>query len=183
MLAEWSTHKEKLRRYVIKQTGDPDVADDILQDVYIKASQNIEQLASREKIQNWLYRITYNTIMDFYRSQPNYEPLTDDVVDEPIPSEVINLQSMAKCLRPMFDCLPEKYRQVMVLSELEELPQQVVAQQLGLSLSATKSRIQRGRVKLKGIVTDCCNVEAGAGGIVDYYPNPQCMDFGKNDDQ
>ncbi|MGF1764270.1 RNA polymerase sigma factor SigZ [Aliivibrio kagoshimensis] len=180
MLSEWLTHKDQLRRYIIKQTGDLDVADDILQDVYIKASQKIGQLETKDKLQNWLYRITHNTIMDFYRSQQNHEPLIDDQVEEATSSEIVNLQSMAQCLRPMFDCLPEKYRQVMILSELDELPQQIVADQLGLSLSATKSRILRGRVKLKEVLTDCCNIEAGGEGIVDFYPNAKCADFAKN---
>ncbi|MEM5527867.1 RNA polymerase sigma factor SigZ [Gammaproteobacteria bacterium AS21] len=179
MLAEWSVHKDQLKNYIIKQTGDLDLVDDILQDVYIKASQKIEQLETKDKLQNWLYRITHNTIMDFYRSQPNHDELLEDYVEEEISSEIVNLQSMAQCLRPMFDCLPEKYRQPMILSELDGLTQQAVADQLGLSLSATKSRVQRGKVKLKDILTDCCNIEAGAEGIVDFHPKPACADFAK----
>lgn len=180
MLAEWITHKDQLRSYIVKKTGDPDLADDILQDVYIKASQKIEQLETKDKLQNWLYRITHNTIMDFYRTHQNHEELVDDLPEEETSSEMANLQSMAQCLRPMFDCLPEKYRQAMILSELDGLPQQAVADQLGLSLPATKSRVQRGRVKLKGILLDCCNIEAGGEGIVDYHPKPKCADFAKN---
>ncbi len=180
MLAEWSAHKEQLKRYIVKQTGDIDLADDILQDVYIKASQKIAQLETKDKLQNWLYRITHNTIMDFYRSRPKFEALVDEHVEEETSAEIINLQSMALCLRPMFDCLPVKYRQAMILSELDGLSQQKVADQLGLSLTAAKSRIQRGRIKLKVILMDCCNVEAGAEGIVDFHPKPKCADFAKS---
>ncbi|OBT07882.1 RNA polymerase subunit sigma [Vibrio sp. UCD-FRSSP16_10] len=180
MLSEWSVHKEQLRSYIIKQTGDLDLVDDILQDVYIKASQNIGQLETKDKLQNWLYRITHNTIMDFYRTQPKYEELIDEhAAEEETSSEMANLQSLAQCLRPMFDCLPEKYRQVMTLSELDGLSQQAVADQLGLSLSATKSRVQRGRLKLKEILMDCCTIEVGGGGIVDYHPRSKCADFAK----
>ena len=179
MLAEWITHKDQLRSYIVKKTGDLDLADDILQDVYIKASQKVEQLKTRDNLQNWLYRITHNTIMDFYRTHQPHEELVDNQAEEEISSELINLQEVAQCLRPMFDCLPEKYRQVMILAELDGLSQQAVAEQLGLSLSATKSRIQRGRVKLKDILTDCCNIEAGGEGIVDFDPDPKCVDFCK----
>ena len=50
MLAEWLAHKEQLKNYIVKQTSDPDLADDILQEVYIKASQKIDQLEARSKI-------------------------------------------------------------------------------------------------------------------------------------
>lgn len=180
MLAEWMTHKDQLRSYIVKKTGDLDLADDILQDVYIKASQKLEQLETRDKLQNWLYRITHNTIMDFYRTHQPHEELVDNQIEEETSSEFKNLQEMGQCLRPMFDCLPEKYRQAMILAELDGLSQQAVADQLGLSLSATKSRIQRGRTKLKDVLTDCCNIEAGGGGIVDFHPKPECANFAKN---
>lgn len=180
MLAEWITHKDQLRSYIVNKTGDLDLADDILQDVYIKASQKIEQLETRDKLQNWLYRITHNTIMDFYRTHQTHEELVDNLVEEEVSSELLNLQAVGQCLRPMFDCLPDKYRQAMILAELDGLSQQAVADQLGLSLSATKSRIQRGRTTLKDILTDCCNIEAGGEGIVDFHPKPKCADFVKN---
>lgn len=180
MLAEWLTHKDQLRSYIVKQTGDLDLADDILQEVYIKASQKIHQLEAKDKLKNWLYRITHNTIMDFYRSYQSHEELMDNQIEEEVPAEVVNLQTMGQCLRPMFDCLPEKYRQAMILSELDGLSQQAVAEQLGLSLSGTKSRIQRGRVKLKEILMNCCNVEMGREGIIDFYPKAECAEFAKS---
>ncbi|MGI9950077.1 RNA polymerase sigma factor SigZ [Vibrio hyugaensis] len=179
MLAEWLAHKEQLKNYIVKQTGDPDLADDILQEVYIKASQKIDQLEARSKIKSWLYRITHNAIMDHYRSHRSYEELIDNQVEEELPIELENLQNIGQCLRPMFDCLPEKYRQAMVLAELDGLPQQTVADQLGLSLSGTKSRIQRGRVKLKEILMDCCNIEVGREGIVDFSPKPECTQLAR----
>ena len=179
MLTEWLTHKDQLRSYIVKKTGDRDLADDILQEVYIKASQKIKQLEAKDKLKNWLYSITHNTIMDFYRTHQNHEELVDNQFVEELPAEVVNLQKMGQCLRPMFDCLPEKYRQAMILSELDGLSQQAVADQLGLSLSGAKSRIQRGRVKLKDILTDCCNIETGREGIIDFHPKHKCTGFAK----
>lgn len=102
MLAEWLTHKEQLKNYIVKQTSDLDLADDILQEVYIKASQKIDQLEARSKIKSWLYRITYNAIMDHYRTQQSYEELIDNQIEEEMPIELENLQTMGHCLRPMF---------------------------------------------------------------------------------
>ena len=61
--------------------------------------------------------------MDHYRTHQSYEELIDNQVEEEMPIELENLQTMGHCLRPMFECLPEKYRQAMILSELDGLPQ------------------------------------------------------------
>ncbi|WP_261858868.1 RNA polymerase sigma factor SigZ [Photobacterium sanguinicancri] len=175
MLAEWLRHKDQLRYYVLKKIDDPDAAEDILQDVYIKASANLSQLKSQDSLKSWLYRITHNVMMDFYRTRQPYDELPDDIAVEELTSEDENLQKMAQCLRPMFDCLPEKYRVPMLLSELDGLSQQEIADQLGLSLSGAKSRVQRGRVKFKELLMRYCDIELGREGIIDYKPKAQCQ--------
>jgi RNA polymerase sigma-70 factor (ECF subfamily) len=71
--------------------------------------------------------------------------------------------------------LTEIYRITLTLSEIEGLPQQQVAERLGLSLSGAKSRIQRGREKLRQRLLDCCDIETGRVGIIGYEPRvPKC---------
>lgn len=67
MLSEWQNHKAQLHNYIHKRVDDESAVDDILQDVYIKASSNLHQLKSKGSLKGWLYKIAYNTIMDFYR--------------------------------------------------------------------------------------------------------------------
>ena len=89
--------------------------------------------------------------MDFYRSRQPYEELPEGIAtDEESIGEQAH-QKMAQCLRPMFECLPEKYRTPLMLAELDGRPQQEIADKLGLSLSGAKSRVQRGRVKFKEV--------------------------------
>ncbi|OZS41630.1 sigma factor [Photobacterium sanguinicancri] len=95
MLAEWLRHKDQLRYYVLKKIDDPDAAEDILQDVYIKASANLSQLKSQDSLKSWLYRITHNVMMDFYRTRQPYDELPDDIAVEELTSEDENLQKMA----------------------------------------------------------------------------------------
>lgn len=173
MLADWLNLKEQLRHYVLNKIDDVDAVDDILQEVYIKASSNLHQLKSQDSLKSWLYRITHNVMMDFYRGREMYDELSDSYVDE-VPEEAA-LQKMAQCLRPMFDCLPEKYRLAMILAEVDGLPQQAIADRLGISLSGAKSRIQRGRVKFKDLLLTNCDIEVGREGIVDFKPKPQCQ--------
>lgn len=174
MLSEWLKYKEQLKRYVARYVEDTHAAEDILQDVYIKASQSFHQLKSQASVKSWLYRITHNLIMDFYRGQQAYVELSDEVAEDQMPDEEANLQAIGQCLHPMLQYMPEKYRLPLVLADIDGLPQQVVADQLALSLSSTKSRIQRGRKLFKEMLIDYCNIEAGREGIIDFYPKQNC---------
>jgi len=76
---------------------------------------------------------------------------------------------LAGCLRPMIERLSEEYRQAVILIDLEWLAQQEAAAQLGLSLSGMKSRVQRGRRQLKGMLEACCTIELDRRrGVADY---------------
>ncbi len=69
----------------------------------------------------------------------------------------------------MIDRLPDGYRQAIVLTEFEGLTQQQAAAQLGLPLPNLKSRVQRGRGRLKALLLECCRVDLDRrGGIASY---------------
>lgn len=78
------------------------------------------------------------------------------------------ITELASCLQPLIADLPETYRLPRVLSEIEGLTQKEVAARLGLSLSGAKSRVQRGREKLRQRLLECCDIETGRRGIVGY---------------
>lgn len=169
MLSEWQNHKAQLRNYINKRVDDASAVDDILQDVYIKASSNLHQLKSQSSLKGWLYRIAYNTIMDFYREKLSYDELPEDLVAEDEDTVEAARKEMAECIRPLIDELPEKYSVPLRLAELEGVSQQEIADKLGLSLSGAKSRIQRGRVKFRENMMACCDFEMNDGGMVTGY--------------
>jgi RNA polymerase sigma-70 factor (ECF subfamily) len=71
----------------------------------------------------------------------------------------------------MLNCLPEKYRQALLLTEYRGMTQQEVAEHLGISLSGAKSRVQRAREKLKEELLNCCHFEFDRlGKIMSYHP-------------
>lgn len=142
--------------------------DDILQDVFLKAHKNLHALKSRGSVASWLFRIASNAIADHYRSQKPWVELPNELK---LPeNEYDPVGELAACLQPLIADLPETYRSALVLSEIEGLPHKEVARQLGISLSGAKSRVQRGRDKLHRRLDDCCIIEAGRRGIIDYEP-------------
>ena len=78
-------------------------------------------------------------------------------------------QELEACLRPMIEQLPANYRDALVLSELEGKTQQEVSRDQNISLSGAKSRVQRGRSLLKGMMFECCQLEFDhKGKVIDY---------------
>ena len=71
--------------------------------------------------------------------------------------------------------LPEKYRQALMLTEFRGMKQTELAEQLGISLSGAKSRVQRGREMLRESLLDCCHFEFDRlGGMIAYTLRPDC---------
>jgi RNA polymerase sigma-70 factor (ECF subfamily) len=171
----WNEFSEELRRFILKRIADPADADDVLQDVFVKLHTRIDTLRESDRLAPWLYQIARNTIVDYYRARHQTVPVPETlaVVDEP--AEGDPAARIASSLTGIVDCLPDKYRQAIVLSELQGVPQQQVAEHLGLSLSGAKSRVQRGRDLLRAALLDCCHFEFDRRGhMIDYTPRPDC---------
>lgn len=170
----WQEHKTRLRGYIAKRVRESDAVDDILQDVFLKAHASLHTVKSHGSLTAWLYRIAANAIVDHYRSQKPWDELDDQLA---APRAERNYAAeLATCLQPLISDLPETYRSALVLSELEGLPQKEVANRLGISLSGAKSRVQRGRDKLRQRLLDCCDIEIARSGIVGYEPRDKKCD-------
>ncbi|MHB1729949.1 MAG: RNA polymerase sigma factor SigZ [Leptospirillum sp.] len=168
MVDFWQEHKDRLRSYIAKRVRESDAVDDILQDVAFKAYINIHTVKSGTSITSWLYRIAANAIVDHYRSRKQWDELPDELAAPE--SERDYGAELVTCFQPLIAELPEIYQSALVLSELEGLPLKEVANRLDISLSGAKSRVQRGRDKLRQRFLDCCDIETGRRGITGFEP-------------
>lgn len=148
----WLENKSGLLAFIRTKISDKQAADDILQDVYVKLHVAVEKIKDLNKVTSWVYQVTRNTINDYYRE--NYK-FTKEEPDQNIEFVGLQLDESYK-LNKVIDSLPEKYKTPLVLSDLKGLPQKEVAKQLGLTLPATKSRIQRARVLLIEAMKEHC---------------------------
>ncbi|MCB9047928.1 MAG: RNA polymerase sigma factor SigZ [Lewinellaceae bacterium] len=172
--AIWMKVQAKLKAYVRVKIRDDASADDVLQEIFLKMYQNLHQLREEEKAEFWLFRIAQNAINDYFRQQKDkYPPAL--IMDTPATEEEEQVQvlteEVAQWLPFMLELLPEKYRQALYLTEVEGMSQREVAEKLGISYSGAKSRVQRGREKLKNIVLQCCEVATDKyGNVLGYHP-------------
>jgi RNA polymerase sigma-70 factor, ECF subfamily len=172
--AVWSHLSGDLRRFIRRRVADDHLADDLLQETFLRIHRGLGSLAEADRLAAWVHRIARNVIHDHYRTAARIRPLGDAGPAAAQYDEQDRLRSEAGVwLEEMIGQLPEKYRDAVQLSEIEGLTQQQVADRLGLSLSGAKSRVQRGRAMLREILDQCCTFQFdGRGNITDCNPKP-----------
>lgn len=154
----WRAYHDKLSAFIHNRVSH-DVADDILQDVFIKMHTGIDSLKDHAKLESWLYQITRNAIIDSFRARRPTEELPVWIEQSSPEKNDLVREELAACLEPMITQLPDKYKQAMLLSEIEGKTQKEVAELANISLSGAKSRVQRGRVLLRSMLNACCQIE------------------------
>lgn len=163
---DWAAQRAVLMRFVGKRVSDRDDVNDIVQDVLVRAHEALHQLDDGARLPAWLGRIAAHRVVDHYRARRTFTELPEDLAaPEPEDDPVV---SLAPCLPAMVECLSDTYRDAVRLSELEGVPQRDVARHLGVSVSGAKSRVQRGRERLRELVEACCRVVMTGSQISDY---------------
>jgi RNA polymerase sigma-70 factor (ECF subfamily) len=161
--------QHSLRSYLRRQVSDAAVAEDLLQDVFVKALAAISANRAPKNLPGWLYAAARTTVIDFYRSaRPSSQALDDNLPDAQVNNELLH-QELATCLRPLAQQLPPIYRDTLLATDFDGKTMQSLAGKQGLSLSAIKSRASRARAMLKEKLLDCCHVKMSSGTVVDYH--------------
>jgi RNA polymerase sigma-70 factor (ECF subfamily) len=169
----WGQYREALNHYILKLVKDKDTADHLSHDVLLKIYSSCCSGCSIRNVRSWLFQIAYNTCMDHFKQENRTRGLEIDVADtddEQIYKQVSDL------VKPLIDLLPEKYAVPLLLSEIRNYKQKEVADQLNLSLAATKSRILRGKQMLKETIIECIHVEVDEEGrLEDFKVKADCV--------
>jgi RNA polymerase sigma-70 factor, ECF subfamily len=159
----WTTTQDKLRNFVFRYTHDKAVADDIVQDVFLKVHSKIGQVRESDKLVGWIFQVTRHTITDYFRQKSK----TIDVKDIDWDSDQVSLNDcVSSCLSDMLTTLPAKYREALELIELKNLSQLELANVLSISYSGAKSRVQRARQMLKEKMDESYNIQLDKYGNV-----------------
>jgi RNA polymerase sigma-70 factor, ECF subfamily len=159
----WKEINTKLRSFVYQKVKDRDVANDIVQDVFLKVESKITQLRDTEKITGWIFQITRHAITDYFRSKSKVIPPAEVQWDND--TQELN-DCVAYCLSELVKTLPAKYREALELTELENVSQTQLAEQLQISYSGAKSRVQRARQMLKEKLHSLYTIETDAYGNI-----------------
>jgi RNA polymerase sigma-70 factor (ECF subfamily) len=178
----WEELHGNLRAFISRRVRNQADVDDLVQRVLLQIVKGLASLRDAERLHAWVYRTARNVMVDYYRSSAGRcevasggaEDLAAASAEAQANSqddERAALQELAGCMTPMIRQLPPAYREAVTLADLEGINQTDAAARAGVSLSAMKSRIQRGRQQLKAALEDCCRVQLDRRGtIVAYDP-------------
>lgn len=171
----WREHREELKAFILRRVKSPAEAEDILQDVFLKMLSSLNGRTRIAHPRAWLFAISRNAVVDYFRSKRPMERLPEDLAGHCPDPDSGPIKEIGNCLTPMVNSLPLKLRAALVLADLEGMKQQQVADTLGISLAAVKSRILRGRSRMRRMIEDCCHLELDSrGSIMEYVPKGNC---------
>ncbi len=164
----WGELSGSLHGWFVRRTGDEHEAQDLLSECFLRVHDRLGDVRDEERLAAWIRGIAKNLLVD-YRRRRREEPVADSVelagpAEEPGFDAVV-----ASWLAPMIEELDEADRETLRLTELEGIAQRDAAERLGITLPALKSRVLRGRARLRTRILACCDLEFDRrGGIVAY---------------
>ena len=173
----WEDFRSRLRGFLLGRVRDEALADDLLQETFIRIHRSLGSVRDPSRLLPWLSRVARSVVADHFRKTSPDRPARE-VARSSAEGEPDNLnEELGRCLAGMASNLPTKYRQAFELVETQGRKQREAAAQLGLSLSGAKSRVQRARRMLKDSFLECCEVEFDRrGNVLDYHVRSGCGD-------
>lgn len=160
----WREFAAPLRGFLRARTKTAADAEDLLQEVFVRIQKRLPTLHDTSKIQGWVYRIARNVVIDHYRSRREHVPVDFELEGEaPDGEDAVDLRPS---LRRFIADLPAAYREPLIRHEFQGQSLQEVAADLRLTLTATKTRVQRARAMLRLMLDRCCQFEFDRRGRV-----------------
>jgi RNA polymerase sigma-70 factor (ECF subfamily) len=168
----------ELLGYVQRKIRSREDAEDVLQNVFIKISANVGGLTDEIKLKSWLFTVTRNAIIDYYRANASNkriavnEEIDDDTeeVHDPDPTK-----GLEQCVSTMIALLPEEYRQIIIDAEIKGVKQKDLAARYHMAYPSMRSRVQRGSERLKQLFYNCCHIETDRrGNVIDAQGKTNC---------
>ena len=169
-------YQPKILHYLTRLT-DKYEAEDLSQEVFIKVEKGLKNFRGESKLSTWIYRIATNTAVDRMRSPSFKYKVKDGISSEATQMDDIDTEDrdlftgekiestdqqyvrkeMNSCIRNFIENLPENYKTVVILSELEQLKNKEIAEILHLTLDTVKIRLHRARAQLRKKLQSNCS--------------------------
>jgi RNA polymerase sigma-70 factor, ECF subfamily len=167
----WHEAIERLTQWVRPRIHEPADADELVQDILERVIAHGEQLQTIGNPLGWIHRIAANAIIDYYRRPRRTVVFPEGLLAETEDTTSAARDELAGCIRPLVMHLDPVSRDALLATDLGDKSQVDAAQEAGVAVSTMKSRIQRGRQKLRQALLHCCHVELDCrNGIAAFSP-------------
>lgn len=162
-----SRYRDPLSNYIYRFLGDMKECEDLLQETFLRVYRNRHSYRRIAKFSTWLYTIAGNLARSEYRKRKRRRVYSlqsvnrdDEEYEVEIPDETFSPDKHAEStiqdrhIQEALGQIPEEFREVVVLRDVQQLAYEEIADITGLPMGTVKSRINRGRTKLQGILKD-----------------------------
>ncbi len=176
-------HRSRIYRYLLSMARDPDVAEDLTQETFLRALRGLGALRDRAALVSWLYRLATNVFLDRVRAEGRRRLVYVDghggegagpIEEIPDPAARVDRRAeqaeMSECVRGFLDELPDDYRAVILLHDAHGLSSREIAEILGVPVATAKIRIHRGRARLRTALEKGCEFEPDDRGVTVCNP-------------
>ncbi|CDT46801.1 conserved hypothetical protein [Vibrio coralliirubri] len=162
LMSAWNHAEPSLYGWLLKQTQNPHEAEDIMQEVFLKAMANSERFCTLQDGKSWLFKMTRNHLVDQLRRKIHSVNIDEFVMPTDISPAMVQLQ---RCLPKVLVKLTDQERDVIEQCDLNGMAQKDYAEKYQLSLPAVKARLRRARIELKTVLVSECKVKQDHTGV------------------
>ncbi|OGI17304.1 MAG: hypothetical protein A2Z52_02855 [Candidatus Moranbacteria bacterium RBG_19FT_COMBO_42_6] len=156
-------YEKKLFSYIYRLVGNREEAEDILQNVFVKAYRNIKSFDIERKFSSWIYRIAHNEAINFLKKRNKKKFISwEDIVaskdkmetksDERSPIDIWIRKESAIEVKQALEKIPEKYRQVLMLRYFSEKSYEEIGKMIGSPVNTVGTLINRAKKKLMSVI-------------------------------
>jgi RNA polymerase sigma-70 factor (ECF subfamily) len=164
-------YQRPITGYIYRMLNNYDASLDVTQEVFIKVYNSLERYSAEYKFSTWLYRIAHNAAIDYMRrNSVNQQSLETENADgtyqlqiessQPNPEQERERSEWRKEIETVVKCLPQVYRELILLRHAQDLSYDEIAEITNLPLGTVKNRLFRAREMMREIF-----VERGFKGI------------------
>ena len=172
-------HSARIGHYVRSLVRDRGEAEDVLQEVMLRAHRSIGELREEEALATWLFRIATHACLDHLRRRARRPSIADgadpDALEAPVPAApdvqtTLEQREMSECVQRFLVALPDDYRAVILLTEIDGLTGPEISSLLGIPLTTVKMRLHRARRLLQEELEAGCSLGCDERGVVVCEP-------------
>ncbi|WP_108801929.1 sigma-70 family RNA polymerase sigma factor [Aquimarina sp. Aq107] len=168
----WIDLHEELYKFILGKMKDEQIAKDIHQEVFLKIQTKIHQLKHTSKLTSWVYQITRNTIIDYFRKANNKNVSISDLEIPQTDTNSFDYKNLTSCINQKIENLSSLHKEAIILTAFKNYSQKELAEHLKISYSGTKSRVQKAKEILRENILNCPNVESDSTGkLIDFENN------------
>lgn len=168
----YQRHRARLFTFLVRETGRPDVAEDLYQELWIKVVRSRERYTVQAKFTTWLFTVAHNCLMDFYRRSnrlAKHEETVDELPDAPSceresPEALLENDIRAEHILRCLGTVPDIQREAFLLKEEGGLSLQEIAEVTGAGFETVKSRLRYAMKRLRDCLAGSLGQDYQAGG-------------------